>query len=929
MTSARVLPAALAAAAVAYAGWTWPERMFLGRTPSVGILEYCAEGEGLLHRAHPESVSVSHHMPGASILAAWIFTHRPPAGFGARRAAVAVLAALLALALALQLMPPVWAALAVLALAAFPRLWVEGTSYVHLLHSMYLLLIGGLVAWRARSPTVRRSLAVGLGVGCAVLFRSPLAFFPLVLALWELAARRLKGRGGLLHAAALCLPAAAALAPWVSLNRTLHRETIIFEHGEATPNIVTGALGMRHTWDGDWKAQELLRGAAGNEGSGSLVRWAAAESLRHPVRTVSAFLARLSYAVSQHPFLALGAALAVWRHRGRPEIRAVAGLAGYFVGLHCVMAVQEGYFRPVWPLGVGLIGAGAARQAAPPSRPATGLLLGALGLALAFAAATEVLVVRFEAAARRQDPASPEALDEALLASPGDSWLRFARGRRLLAQGRGAEARVDLELAARARGSIELRLWRDWARALAGDPGPLAGLKLPSISESTAMIEEFHILKAHGRWLARDRRGVRGELLHGLEARTLAPGAAESEQSRYLAAEFAAGLPASLKGRPAREIMALAAEAALLAPSLPSLSLEHAAQALAAGSRAEARRALTRAAAGALMDFERRRLAALWLEAGEYDRGLAVLRGGDLPAASRIARARAAIVAGQDAAAKGLLANLDRSALTEAEFVDLVGVYAELGDADALRAALARLAGRRPKGGAGIWILQARAAIRRGRPAAAKALLDIVRRESLDQDQRRELHRVFEEVGDKASAKAVLEDMAAGPSESAAWIRIRQAWAAAKRGDKRAAQELLARGLALSPRPADLHAAALARQQLGEHGAARALLDGLVRSHPREALYVKDRALSAYLEGDIGTAIRDLERAAQLDPGLLEAYVSLAAAHAGRGDFRAALTAAERGLAAKTRRAQPELRAKLEETRQDLRARLAATERAP
>ncbi len=1032
------------ATAAAIALWSVcvvPGWVFGGAGTLFPFRSYVDIGEALAHGLRPPGMHVSYHMPGASLAAAWLFNHIEPAWLEVAAGALGLAAAGLVAALGVLLGSPWSGLLAAAGLLLVPGIWYEKCGYSHFVHSLHVLLVAGVQAWRTRCPSTARSAALGLAVGGALLFRSPLFLYPPVLLAWEWFRRPGGRRPSWREAACLLALPYACLLPWVWMNWVVTQQIVIFEHNEATPNIVTGAVGMLHTSDGDWMSQELFGASGMRDDLPGLLRWALGRILEDPLRYLGSIVRRVGYVFGHHPWLGPAALAAAWISRRRTEVEVTVLLTVYYLMIHCLMAVQEGYFRPLWPLlmvlAATLVGAGGRPwPEAAAIRGATAALGLGLALSLSAAAASWAAVVSYGSAYRRRDPGSADALAAALRRDPGDAWLHSEQGRLLLESGRPREAAAAYRRSLRLRRAYpERQLRMHWARLQAGEPRGLQRFKWPEWDTDRGMREEFHVLKACALQVGGDRDGAREQLraAYALRASRSMPGLAAPSPLRasYETVELSERMRGLWAARPPRERGELFALAAELAPRQASAWLELGAARLEFGDRLGARRALKRAEVLAVIPPEIRRLAWLWGAAGEPGRVLSVLErhrgipggvgGIPFPAEALIGLARQAGATGRREQARSLLAVARSLGGPSLRRLDIHDATLELGDIPAARRLWEELASEERRVAAAAWTARFNRASDRGESTAAlrlvrqappeivfpvPAMIGLARR-SASQGRRGEarqllnvaetfpgawahgadLHNVYLEVGelqtarkiagglapsdrpraaagwldesirawrrgdragfrsfmaealamglpdselvsasarlgDSEAARAALAMISSRSPQATAGVWIGQARVAGGRGEAGLARELLSRGLALGPRSSDLHAAALLRQQLGDHVGAKELLDKLVGSHPREALYVKDRALSAYLEGDIGTAIRDLERAAQLDPGLLEAYVSLAAAHAGRGDFRAALTAAERGLAAKTRRAQPELRAKLEQTRRELAARL-------
>lgn len=418
----------------------------------------CSEaGQTLLHGLPFDTVS--YRMPGSSLLAAWLSWYNP-LGWQAYAWFCDLAQALLLAGLAWQLRGALGAALALLLANAFwPQ--VQG-DYPQRLVCLLMLCVAGLLVWSARSPSPRCGLALGLACGACLLFRSTLAFFPPLLALLALktlpSSRRLR-----LSLLALLLVPYFFLLPWIFLNARVHNRFVPLELGQADLNVVTGALGLVQTAEGDITA--LL--PKDFKPSSSKLAWAAREALSHPKRTLRAFLLRLKFVFLLNPVLFILATAAFWLARGLPFLW-LGLLAGSHIAVHCLMSVQENYFLPLWPLLAALSAGLLPARWSPPDKPDIGAWPAWAGLLLMLAAAfsTARLCLLYPSRA-----AAPDAWSQAAKRRPEDPWILFQVGSRLMEKGRVQEALPLLRKAAQKRPDLPRhRLHLAWAQARLDKP---------------------------------------------------------------------------------------------------------------------------------------------------------------------------------------------------------------------------------------------------------------------------------------------------------------------------------------------------------------------------------------------------------------------------------------------------------------------------
>ena len=296
-------------------------------------------------------------------------------------------------------------------------------------------------------------------------------FISVLLVLYEWARDRKAGAGRARNAAALCLLPFLFLIPWAVMNWRLSGRFVLFEDGRADVNIITGVLGLVRTMGiGDYRGMVV-------PADQSILLWAAGEILRHPLRYLAAFFARLGYAASLHPLLALASAASIWITRKREDCRQLALLAAYFFAIHCLMPVHENYFVPAWPLLAVLASGLLASWTRPASKRlkavSASTVYAIFALLLSAQACVLALVLAYPARA-----GDPRALERELARYPNNPWLWSQRGMGRLRAGRAKEAVGDLARAFAldplkdrqinyawallARGGPATRIWERW-----------------------------------------------------------------------------------------------------------------------------------------------------------------------------------------------------------------------------------------------------------------------------------------------------------------------------------------------------------------------------------------------------------------------------------------------------------------------------------
>ena len=508
----RAAAGAAAAAALLLAGWTI-------RVASPGLFSdeerersgpgnYAAYGELLLH-ALP-SPQVSGHGPASSALAALLFEHVPARAAGPARAAVVALSVGLVFAVCGTLGAAWGGPLAVALLLAHPLVLYDGPLFVHFFMSLWLLLVAGLSAWRARAPGPRRDVALAAAVGASLLFRSVLVLFPLVLAARELLQDRGRpARRRLSHALVLGVVPYLFLLPWARMNWTVHRELVLFERGESVMAVIMGALGFIDQYSiGDRPSGLVFQEALDRIGSqrfSAVLPWAVREVLTHPVRSVSAWAIRARLIAGQYPLILLAAASALFACRRSKAFQAAALVPAYMFAVHCLLPYCEEFYTPLWVLLLTLGSAAAARAASgraeepvQDSGPAPWLLHGALAGAVALAAFASL---KAEAFARAWPGSMDEALARAADENPDEPVLLAGAGQADLRQGSFETAERRLSRA------VELRPKRfDWKLRLAWARMLLRGEEPPALSEASVFGDVIDLGLLRGQWRSRAGR---------------------------------------------------------------------------------------------------------------------------------------------------------------------------------------------------------------------------------------------------------------------------------------------------------------------------------------------------------------------------------------------------------------------------------------
>ncbi len=441
-------------------------------------IDYLNAGEVLWGGVPAFGSKVDWHLPAASITAAALYDRAPYLN-----RFIPFLALVLLTALCAEIFSPV------LAMAAIP-IWI--LSYISLsfpqsVFTLLILLVAGFLVFRARHPSVLSACAVALSIGCSLLYRSTLVFFPPLLVFAEIfTSWRKKARISKKEILILLIVPYLFLLPWIFMNAELYHKFIPLEGGEANSNVVVGALGIVGTVEGNWgifSSKTMTTSALG---------WAMSEVAKRPLRYINAVFLRLFRVIGWNPFLFMLAIAGFWLFPFRSRISSVALLILYLLLIHCLMAVEFAYFMPLRPL-LAVFASLPLIFFLSPEGETTGIIIFATTLAMS------VLVCFFVAekvALYPQMTASKDALNKALLRHPRDGWLLHEKGMRDLLEGNLEIALPELSRAVRALPLVSYKLDLAWAEFLNGQPKALMEFHFPQNGVSPDVAEKAYLMQA-------------------------------------------------------------------------------------------------------------------------------------------------------------------------------------------------------------------------------------------------------------------------------------------------------------------------------------------------------------------------------------------------------------------------------------------------
>ncbi len=384
----------------------------------------------------------------------------------------------------------------IIAMAASAPLVLEGAEP---LYNLVILIVANFAALYARDRSLWTSIFLGLSVGLSLLCRSPLFLFPFVLIVagWFGAERKNRWNVVFKRGLPMLFFSFLLLAPWVRMNWLVQGKFIPLDGTAAHANLITGALGITKTVEGD--AKKLVGMSYGE----NVYIWASGEIMRHPLRYAASVVRRLKLAAVLHPILIIMMLAGAWIFRRRQDYRNVSLLAGYFIGIHCLLAIEERFFIPVWPIAATLgaclitnwIGHVNKRLKIIPATIAI-VNFAAVGI-LCLVVLWKVMIYP------KRCNVSPEiALESALKKNPGNGWLWHELGLQLLKRGETEKSAGYLSRASLLKpGDKEWEFDYAWALMVMGRTDFIDSVTLEGYNPRVTSIARGYLLKAVGKLL--------------------------------------------------------------------------------------------------------------------------------------------------------------------------------------------------------------------------------------------------------------------------------------------------------------------------------------------------------------------------------------------------------------------------------------------
>jgi tetratricopeptide (TPR) repeat protein len=872
----RILSVVAVLAAILVFAWKAPEHQ--------NISNYARTGEFVIHGFQAPD---EEHLPIASVLGAWLVQWDLPTYLQA--AGGALLLAFLVLAVEGELESGISAWTAAAAVVLLP--WEFPQYFLTLI----VLMVAGLLVWRCHKESLFRTFVLSLSIGTSLLFRSTLAFLPPLLIMFDCVPRlRAARRLAWVNVLIFLLVPYIFLLPRIYSNWAIYHRIIPFEDGEASCNIVTGALGVVGTIEGPW--QELIKNEASVSSTsltnGAVLIWALKEIAVHPLRYVFSYLTRAGLAIlwcSPYFFFALWA---LWRERQRRDFQALGLLCAYLLAIHCFMSIQRNYFQPLLPLLLVLCASLTRHFYRKSFLSAPGSLLILAGSLLCMLALSSYSFIRLHAPAL-----SSRLLNSALQRDPHDAWLRTQRGTMRLSLGDISGAAKDLSLASALNPNdskantllAEVSLFKgDYKRAL---------IVLPLASRSSAIdVLEAHLIRS-GALNKTDRTAALEEMREAWHEwqRNILVRAVQNDQAKNVLATLMKASATNFITRsndllqiwPIRDRHAMTSLLVELLPQAPLAWMSRADTLMRVGKQSESIKALIHASE---LDPDYDQHIQIAQEYLKLDQPMLALRELEPLAADAdalIAKAGTFARLNQGSSALSTLSGIDRTRINPEQHLRIAEIYSELGKPQLLNQELRFL----PEN-SDVLIKMSDVYAQLGRTSLSLSALARAETAATTLEQNLSIARAYSNQGKPDLALKLLNSLAPNADILIEKARIHQ-----RAGRTADAQSELATALALGSEEPHEYEIALIYQDMGKYPRALDILQALLKNDPDNPELLNTRGICKYLDGSPEEAVAVLRNDVRLNPQFLPAYMTLGAIYAAQKRYPEMLKLYESALA--------------------------------
>lgn len=206
--------------------------------------------------------------------------------------------------------------------------------------SAYILLFLIIFIEREKnynSLDIKLDIISGLALGFTFLIRSSLILIPLFVLIYDIIDK--KKSFSFKKSLSFILSSYILLLPWALLSKHFIDKFLLTEYNRANLNIITGALGITLTAEGDMS--KLLDASNINP-----FIFAFKIISAEPLNYIMSFIRRISYFILSNIFIIIPSIYVIYKARTKKEIKILSLFVLSFVFIHCLFSVEKRYFLP-------------------------------------------------------------------------------------------------------------------------------------------------------------------------------------------------------------------------------------------------------------------------------------------------------------------------------------------------------------------------------------------------------------------------------------------------------------------------------------------------------------------------------------------------------------------------------------------------------
>lgn len=208
-------------------------------------------------------------------------------------------------------------------------------------YSLYIILFLLVFIEREKNylnPKINLDVLSGILLGFTFLIRSALIALPILLIIYDIIDKKknFSYKKSLFMFVSSYIP----LIPWLLISKQLFGTFLLTEYKRANLNIITGALGITITAEGDFSK---LLGANEINPYIFAIKMISAK----PLNYLFAIFRRLIFFLTSNIFLIIPSAYAIYKgYNKKIEIKIITLFVLTFVFIHCLFSVEKRYFFP-------------------------------------------------------------------------------------------------------------------------------------------------------------------------------------------------------------------------------------------------------------------------------------------------------------------------------------------------------------------------------------------------------------------------------------------------------------------------------------------------------------------------------------------------------------------------------------------------------